>query len=30
MVNNHQWAIYGAIAVAIGLMQMLWTNTRRA
>ena len=29
MVNNHQWAVYGAIAVIIGLMQVVWSNTRR-
>ena len=28
MVNNHQWAVYGAIAIAIGLAQIAWTNTR--
>jgi hypothetical protein len=30
MVNNRQWAIYGAIAVIVGLGQVVWTNTRRA
>ena len=30
MVNNRQWAIYGAVAVLIGLGQALWTNTRGA
>jgi hypothetical protein len=30
MVNNHQWAVYGAIAVAIGTGQAVWSNTRRA
>lgn len=30
MVSNHQWAVYGAIAVAIGLIQIVWSNTRRA
>jgi hypothetical protein len=29
MVNNHQWAVYGAIAVVVGLAQVIWTNTRR-
>ena len=29
MVNNHQWAFYGAIAVAVGIGQVVWTNTRR-
>jgi hypothetical protein len=30
MVDNHQWAIYGAIAVAIGMVQVVWSNTRKA
>jgi hypothetical protein len=30
MVNNHQWAVYGAIAVAVGLGQIVWSNTRRS
>ena len=29
MVNNHQWAVYGAIAVVIGVGQIVWSNTRR-
>jgi hypothetical protein len=29
MVNNHQWAVYGAIAVLAGLVQVVWSNTRR-
>ncbi|HEY1307921.1 MAG TPA: hypothetical protein VGF24_30420 [Vicinamibacterales bacterium] len=29
MVNNHQWAVYGAIAVLVGLGQIAWSNTRR-
>ena len=28
MVNNHRWAVYGAIAVAIGTWQVAWSNTR--
>ena len=28
MVNNRQWAVYGAIAVAVGLAQVFWSNTR--
>ena len=28
MVNNHQWAVYGAIAVLVGLGQIAWSNTR--
>jgi hypothetical protein len=29
MVNNHQWAVYGAIAVLVGLGQIVWSNVRR-
>ena len=29
MVNNHQWAVYGAIAVVIGVGQVVWSNPRR-
>jgi hypothetical protein len=29
MVNNRQWALYGTIAVLIGLGQVVWSNTRR-
>lgn len=29
MVNNRQWDVYGAIAVLVGLGQVLWSNTRR-
>jgi hypothetical protein len=29
MVNNHQWAVYGAIAVLIGAGQVVWSNSRR-
>lgn len=29
MVNNHQWAVYGAIAVVIGVAQVVWSNSRR-
>jgi hypothetical protein len=28
MVNNRQWAVYGAIAAVVGLGQVVWTNTR--
>ena len=28
MVNNRQWAVYGAIAVIAGLGHVLWSNTR--
>lgn len=30
MVNNRQWAIYGTIAVLVGLGQVLWTNRQSA
>ena len=30
MVNNRQWAVYGAIAALVGLGQIVWTNTRPA
>jgi hypothetical protein len=30
MVNNRQWAIYGAIAVVVGLGQVLWINKQGA
>ena len=30
MVNNHQWAVYGAIAALVGLSQIVWSNTRRS
>ena len=26
MVNNHQWAVYGAIAVLVGAGQVIWSN----
>ncbi len=29
MVNNRQWAVYGAIVVLLGLGQIIWSNTRR-
>ena len=28
MVNNHQWAVYGAVAVVIGVAQVAWSNSR--
>ena len=28
MVNNRQWAVYGAIAVVLGLGHAVWCNTR--
>ena len=30
MVNNHQWAVYGTIAVVVGVGQIVWSNSRRA
>jgi len=30
MVENHQWAIYGAIAVVVGVGQVIWSNTRKS
>jgi hypothetical protein len=27
MVNNHQWAVYGAIAALVGVGQIVWSNT---
>jgi hypothetical protein len=30
MVNNHQWAVYGALAVVVGVGQVIWSNSRRA
>lgn len=30
MVEDHSWALYGAIAIFIGLVQIVWSNTRRA
>ena len=29
MVNNHRWAVYGAIAVIVGVVLVVWSNTRR-
>ena len=29
MVSNPQWALYGAVLAALGLGQVVWTNTRR-
>jgi len=28
MVSNPQWAVYGAVMVAFGIGQIVWTNTR--
>jgi hypothetical protein len=30
MVNNRQWALYGAILALFGLGQVIWSNTRRS
>jgi hypothetical protein len=29
MVENHEWAINGVIAIMVGLLQIVWTNTRK-
>jgi len=29
MVNDHHWAIYGTIALLIGLFQITWSVTRK-
>ena len=29
MVNNTQWAVYGAVLALLGLGQVIWSNTRR-
>jgi len=30
MVSNPQWALYGVILAALGVGQVIWTNTRKA
>ena len=30
MVNNHQWAVYGAIAAVLGLTQIVWAVRAKA
>jgi hypothetical protein len=30
MVGDKQWVAWGALAVAIGVSQVIWSNTRRA
>lgn len=30
MVEDRSWAIYGAIAVVVGVVQIIWSNTRKA
>ena len=29
MAGDPQWAVYGAIAVLVGLIQVAWSNTRK-
>jgi hypothetical protein len=29
MVSNPQWAVYGAVLAALGVGQVIWTNTRQ-
>lgn len=29
MVNDKQWAGWGVLAIAVGLLQVGWTNTRK-
>ena len=29
MVSDPKWALYGAILAALGVGQMIWTNTRQ-
>ncbi len=29
MVSDPKWALYGAILAALGVSQVIWTNTRR-
>jgi hypothetical protein len=29
MVSNRPWALYGAILAALGVGQVVWTNTRQ-
>jgi hypothetical protein len=30
MFGDYHWAIYGAIAVVLGIGQAVWSNTRQA
>ena len=30
MVGDKQWVAWGALAVAIGVCQVIWSNTRRS
>jgi hypothetical protein len=29
MVEDHSWALYGSIAIVVGLVQIVWSNTRK-
>jgi len=29
MVGDYHWTIYGAIAVLVGIAQLVWSNSRR-
>jgi hypothetical protein len=29
MVEDRSWAVYGAIAIVVGLVQVAWSNTRK-
>jgi hypothetical protein len=29
MVSNPQWAVYGGVLAALGLGQIIWSNTRQ-
>jgi hypothetical protein len=29
MVNDRRWAVYGAVAMTLGLWQVCWSNLRR-
>jgi hypothetical protein len=29
MVNDRRWTLYGGILAAVGVAQIVWTNTRR-
>jgi hypothetical protein len=30
MVEDRSWAVYGAIAIVVGLVQVAWSNTRKS
>jgi hypothetical protein len=29
MVEDRSWAIYGVIAIVVGVVQVVWSNTRK-